>query len=94
MTTARLKPAEMPDWPRLMRAELAAAYVGVGREMFELEVDRGVWPKPIARAGTGEKRAMKMWDRRDLDAAVDRLAAAGKPSRTLGGTPGQWAKSA
>jgi hypothetical protein len=77
-----------------MRADLAAAYVGVGRETFEDEVGRGLWPKPIERAGTGEKRSMKMWDRRDLDAAVDRLAAAGKPSRLLGGVPGQWARSA
>jgi hypothetical protein len=94
MTARRLAPADLPDWPRLMRADLAAAYVGVARETFELEVDRGVWPKPIERAGNGEKRTMKMWDRRDLDAAVDRLASAGKPSRTLGGVPGTWAKSA
>ena len=92
--TRRVPFAELPDWPRLMRAALAAAYVGVGRETFESEVERGIWPAAIERDGTGEKRKIRMWDRRELDAAVDRLAAAGKPSRTLGGTPGQWAKSA
>jgi hypothetical protein len=94
VTARRLPPSELPDWPRLMRADLAAAYVGVGRETFENEVEAGVWPKALERDGSGEKRKMRMWDRRELDAAVDRLSMAGKPSRTLGGSPGAWQKSA
>lgn len=95
MTAAR-RDIGLPDWPRLMRADMAAAYVGVGRETFMGEVERGVWPRAIERKGTGEKRPLKMWDRRDLDAAVDRLRAPGKPSgQKLGEACQQaWGKSA
>jgi hypothetical protein len=57
------------SWPRLMRAETAAAYVD------EKSVDtfrRGVstiYPLPIKVAGKGDR-----WLRDDLDQAIDRLS--------------------
>lgn len=40
---------ELPGWPEGLSAELAAAYVGVSRTRFLLEVRRGVWHKPDKR---------------------------------------------
>ena len=60
-------------WPRLMRAETAAAYVD---ERSVTAFRRGVgtlWPKPIRFKGKGER-----WLREDLDAAIE--ATTGRPS--------------
>lgn len=61
-------------WPRLMRAETAAAYVDeVSVEAFRRAV--GVhYPKPIEVRGKGQR-----WLREDLDATID--AIAGRPKR-------------
>jgi hypothetical protein len=71
MTGRRLNPAEMPDWPRFMVRELAAAYVGVSPNVFDKEVAAGMWPKARLR---GAKGGLLTWDRVLLDAAADRDA--------------------
>lgn len=73
MTARRLAPERLPDWPRLLSAELAAAYVGVSLSGFAAQVGR-IWPAP-ARIGR-----RTLWDRKDLDEAVDRLKRNGGPS--------------
>lgn len=67
MTEPRLKPYELPGWPRWLIEPLAAAYVGLGVESFRQEVAAGIWPK--AREG---KR--KVWDRDLLDQRSDQLS--------------------
>ena len=62
-------------WPRLMRAETAAAYVD------EKSVDafrRGVgtlWPHPVKVVGKGDR-----WLRENLDRAIEQIAT---PSGTI-----------
>ena len=53
--------------PRLMRADRAAAYLGMSQSSFLQLVKQGVLPKPIKLKG------MTAWDRYKLDAAVDEL---------------------
>ena len=57
------------QWPRLMRAETAAAYVDeVSAEAFRRRVGT-VYPRPITISGRGQ-----VWPREDLDQAIARLA--------------------
>ncbi len=60
-----MKLAELPHWPRLLSADLAAAYVGVSPNTFRRAVGSR-WPQPIY---IGNRT---LWDRIALDAAVDR----------------------
>lgn len=62
--------AALPNWPRLLSAGQAARYVGVSKTTFLEGVGR-TWPKPIAH------RRRRLWDIRDLDAAVDALKDGG-----------------
>lgn len=56
--------------PRAMRADRAAAYLGsMSKSKFLELVDQGKLPKPIRVGG------ITMWDRHDLDAALDQLKA-------------------
>lgn len=68
MTNAKLGPADLPDWPRLLGRDLAAAYVGVSPNTFEATV-----PVPPIRIGRRE-----LWDKARLDAWVDSLAGDGQ----------------
>ena len=61
-------PAALPNWPRRMRANLAAAYVGESETTFLADVGT-IWPEPKQTPGRRSKR----WDRLELDAAVDAL---------------------
>jgi hypothetical protein len=62
----------LPDWPRLLSIELAAAYVGLGVTAFEaLEL-------PARRIGR-----RKLYDRNELDRWADRLD--GQPVEDGGG---------
>jgi hypothetical protein len=61
-STKALDRAALPDWPRLMAVELAAAYVGIGRTMLE---EQGPAPKRIGRR--------VLYDRHDLDRWADAL---------------------
>lgn len=51
--------------PRLLRAERAAAYLGMGRSTFLRLVAEGVLPKPK------HIRGVVAWDRLALDACID-----------------------
>lgn len=73
MTTRSIPITDLPAWPRLLPRALAAAYVGVSPNQFDLEVQEGVWPAALPR---GRKGGKLTWDRVQLDAAVDRLAGA------------------
>ena len=57
----------LPNWPRLMHAELAASYVGDEEASFLAGVERGDWPKPLP---LGQR---DLWDRLRLDERVDQL---------------------
>jgi predicted DNA-binding transcriptional regulator AlpA len=53
---------------RLVTKTIAAEYVGVGTIKFTELVDTGVMPKPIYLS---ERKIM--WDKKDLDAAIESL---------------------
>jgi hypothetical protein len=56
-------------WPRLMTAEIAAAYVGERSvQAFRRSVGR-LWPKPIIVPGKGQR-----WTREKVDEAIDGLS--------------------
>ncbi len=56
-------------WPRLMRAELAALYVGeVSSDSFRQAVG-SLYPKPIRVPKKGDR-----WLKEDLDQAIDRMS--------------------
>lgn len=59
----------LPDWPRSMSDDLAAAYTGVSVTTFRAEVAAGRAPAPIRLT---LKRIA--WLREDLDGWLDRLA--------------------
>ncbi len=52
----------------------AADYVGVSLETFRSEAARGIWPGPRLH---GRKQKKKVWDKRALDLAYDRLSSIG-----------------
>lgn len=57
-----------PSWPRLMRAETAAAYVDERSvDAFRRAIGK-LWPKPLRVRGKGER-----WLKEDLDAAIEKL---------------------
>ncbi len=53
----------LPDWPRLMRETMAAAYVGISGSMLR---EHGPAPKKLGRCA--------LWDRNDLDRWADALS--------------------
>lgn len=55
--------------PRLLDADLAAAYLGLSTGAFLKGVSEGAYPEPIE---SGKRR---LWDVRALDAAIDRKSA-------------------
>ena len=61
---------KFPYWPRALNQQQAAAYLGTSVGTFSSEVKRGVWPAPAQILG----RYRKVWDRKALDAAFDRLS--------------------
>lgn len=68
MTASLASLSNLPDWPRWLSPEQAAAYVGVSENRFRLEVEKGVWPEARERGGR------RVFDRRLLDAASDRIS--------------------
>jgi len=58
---------QLPHWPRRMKVDLAAAYVGESETKFLASVKAGKWP-PGNRDGGNV-----YWFIEDLDAALDRL---------------------
>lgn len=68
MTGARLCPAEMPNWPRFLTHDLAAAFLGVSPNVFDAEIAKGIWPAGSPR---GERGGRLTWDRRALEMIAD-----------------------
>jgi excisionase family DNA binding protein len=58
----------LPHWPRILRREMAAAYLGVSASYLEKLVKAGTVPGPLPLGDN-----VRGWDRQDLDAAIDRL---------------------
>lgn len=59
----------IPDaWPRLMRADVAAAYLGESVSTFLERVKSGLYPKPVDEP---DRRRMTRWDRQAIDRYVD-----------------------
>lgn len=73
MTAPRLKPDNLPNWPRLLTLDLAAAFVGQSPNAFEADIP-AIWPAAVP----GLRR--KVWDREELDAAIDRIQGLGAKS--------------
>lgn len=71
-------PARLPDWPRALRAEWAAAYVGLSVTSFRQKVVPDLPPIRLT-----EKRVA--WLREDLDAWLDR-----KAGRTPASGENEW----
>ena len=70
--TKRMPMSEIPssqgNWPRLMRAQTAAAYVDERSvDAFRRAVGK-LWPKPLLIGGKGER-----WLKDDLDVAIEKL---------------------
>jgi hypothetical protein len=72
----------LPAWPRLLSADMAAAYLSISRTSFLDGVGRGQWPAPIRHG----KRTL--WDRQRLDRLVDVLSGLPPPSPEIGDTGG------
>ena len=66
MTRPKHALADLPDWPRLLSAEQAAAYVGVSASSFVQRIGNP-WPTAV-RIGR-----RKLFDRLAIDRAVDAL---------------------
>lgn len=64
MTAAKRSSAELPDWPRLMRPELAAAYIGVSPGLL-----------PALGLPAVRVRSLRLYDRAVLDRWADSLNA-------------------
>lgn len=62
ITQADMERAFLPDWPRLMNVELAAAYLGIGASTLR---ETGPIPKRNGRR--------VLYDRKDLDRWADAL---------------------
>ena len=73
---------QLPNWPRRLSAELAAAYLGISKTTLLMGVNRHRYPEPM-RDG---KRVL--WDREALDEWVD--AASGRESRQQQSGPKGW----
>jgi hypothetical protein len=68
MTTRRADIQDLPDWPRGLSLEQAAAYVGVSPPVFLKEVKEDKWPPGDRR---GQKATRLVWDRRAIDRCYD-----------------------
>lgn len=66
---AKTNPAtiQISTFPRGLRLDAAAAYVGVSVSTFERWVERGLMPKPKKIDG------ITVWDRRKIDQSFDDL---------------------
>lgn len=62
----------LPDWPRMMRRNLACRYLDMAVTEFERAVSDGTLPQPI-RLGDRDR-----WSRTELDSYLERLAGQGE----------------
>lgn len=62
-------------WPRCLTRALAAEYCSVSVTTFDENMKKGAFPQPF-QLPTG----MLLWDRADLDAAIDALKNGASPA--------------
>lgn len=76
MTATRLQLTGLPDWPRWLSRDEAAAYVGVAVNTFDSEVAAGAWPAGVIRPLLAGPRARPRlsWDRTALDKCSDQIS--------------------
>jgi predicted DNA-binding transcriptional regulator AlpA len=75
MTAVSASPAPaIPFWPRLLSADFAAAYMGIGETFFLDCVSKHTLPAPV-RLGR-----RKLWDRHMLDQCVDAMIGLDEPA--------------
>ena len=65
----------LPGWPRGLREDLAANYIGLSASSLRAAVKRGEAPHPVRLT-----RARLVWLREDLDAYLDAKAVRAAPS--------------
>jgi len=65
----------LPGWPRVLRAHLAAAYLGMSASSLHALVAAGDLPPPVRITGK-----IVVWLRDDLDGWLDRRAGRGPAS--------------
>jgi predicted DNA-binding transcriptional regulator AlpA len=63
----------LPDWPRMLRRSLAAAYLDMSVAEFERAMASGALPHPV-KIGEQER-----WSRTTLDETVDRITGVQVP---------------
>ncbi|WP_237479255.1 helix-turn-helix transcriptional regulator [Lichenibacterium dinghuense] len=68
--------ARLPLDPRGLSREVAAGYVGVSPSLFSAMVEDGRMPRPRVA------NARRIWDRHELDAAIDALPHDGETPGT------------
>lgn len=68
MVASRADLEGLPDWPRGMSADQAAAYVGESKTLFLEKVSRRQWPQPRQEG----RRAI--WDKALLDLSYNRTS--------------------
>ena len=69
MSDLKLAFETLPHWPLWLNQRQAAAYLGISTGTFRSEIKRGVWPD-----GSVSDRRFRLWDRRLLEAASNRLS--------------------
>lgn len=74
MASRKLSPPDMPNWPRFLSLDLAAAYLGVSSNTFKWEVSRGIWPQAIRRGPTSFRMT---WDRFAIDRKANKVSGLG-----------------
>jgi excisionase family DNA binding protein len=78
----QVRPYELTTTARCISAEEAATYLGISRRTFERAVEGGELPRGIR---LGKRRVV--WDRRALDAHLDRLGMSDQPPAEQGAEP-------
>lgn len=63
----------LPDWPRMLRRDWAAAYCDLPIASFERGVATGLLPPSATVDGT------ELWSRAALDASLERLSGESSP---------------
>lgn len=82
---ARVEDIErLPDWPRMLSRDQAAAYVGVSTGTFAREVAAGFWPAPL------ERGRRQTWDRAAIDRMLDQRGGLTQDSAAGGGGDSSW----
>ena len=67
------KKGTISAWPRLMKANDAARYIGASPTTLRRLVDHGMIAQPLERGGE------RLWDIRDLDEHAESLSRVGEP---------------